>query len=84
MTIAFFAISGIDLLDSLAVLDKERQAIIEWIYSLQVLPDSTGSYKNEQHTCHISYCEINLTEFCPSESQFPEEFSIITEFLDNL
>ena len=42
MTIAFFAISGLDLLNSLSVLEKERQAIIEWIYSLQVLPNNAG------------------------------------------
>ena len=43
MTIAFFAISGLDLLDALAVLEKDKEAIIEWIYSLQVLPNNTGT-----------------------------------------
>ncbi|ESP05433.1 hypothetical protein LOTGIDRAFT_103205 [Lottia gigantea] len=43
MTIAFFALSGIDVLDSLNVLDKDRDNIIEWIYSLQVLPNQTES-----------------------------------------
>uniref|UniRef100_A0ACB8EQH3 Geranylgeranyl transferase type-1 subunit beta n=1 Tax=Sphaerodactylus townsendi TaxID=933632 RepID=A0ACB8EQH3_9SAUR len=36
LTIAFFALSGLDMLDSLDVVKKED--IIEWIYSLQVLP----------------------------------------------
>lgn len=36
LTIAFFALSGLDMLDSLDVVNKED--IIEWIYSLQVLP----------------------------------------------
>ena len=36
------------------------------------------------YTCHISHCEIFLTDFSPSESQFPEEFSNLTEFPDKL
>ncbi|KAL8203516.1 UNVERIFIED_CONTAM: hypothetical protein K2H54_055945 [Gekko kuhli] len=36
LTVAFFALSGLDMLDSLDVVNKED--IIEWIYSLQVLP----------------------------------------------
>ncbi|KAK2118195.1 hypothetical protein P7K49_005082 [Saguinus oedipus] len=36
LTIAFFALSGLDMLDSLDVVNKDD--IIEWIYSLQVLP----------------------------------------------
>jgi geranylgeranyl transferase type-1 subunit beta len=35
LTIAFFALSGLDMLDSLDVVNKDD--IIEWIYSLQVL-----------------------------------------------
>jgi geranylgeranyl transferase type-1 subunit beta len=38
-TIAFFAVSGIDVLDSLDIISEEsRQHIINWIYSLQVVP----------------------------------------------
>lgn len=38
-TIAFFAVSGIDVLDSLDSLSKEaKQNIIDWIYRLQVIP----------------------------------------------
>lgn len=36
LTIIFFALSGLDVLDALDVID--RTAMIEWIYSLQVLP----------------------------------------------
>lgn len=39
---AFFAISGLDLLGALDEIGKEKAAIVEWIYSLQVLPDHTG------------------------------------------
>ena len=38
----FFALSGLDMLDSLNVIDKDRQNMIEWIYSLQVLHKSDG------------------------------------------
>lgn len=46
MTVAFFAISGLDIINSLNVLDKDKSKIIDWIYSLQVLPDATGNGKN--------------------------------------
>uniref|UniRef100_A0A6Q2ZC20 Prenyltransferase alpha-alpha toroid domain-containing protein n=1 Tax=Esox lucius TaxID=8010 RepID=A0A6Q2ZC20_ESOLU len=36
LTIVFFALSGLDVLDSLDVIDKP--SLIEWVYSLQVLP----------------------------------------------
>ncbi|KAI3372789.1 hypothetical protein L3Q82_023245 [Scortum barcoo] len=36
LTIIFFALSGLDVLDALDVID--RTSMIEWIYSLQVLP----------------------------------------------
>ncbi|XP_010774448.1 geranylgeranyl transferase type-1 subunit beta [Notothenia coriiceps] len=36
LTIIFFALSGLDVLDALDVID--RKTMIEWIYSLQVLP----------------------------------------------
>ncbi|XP_040277577.1 geranylgeranyl transferase type-1 subunit beta [Bufo bufo] len=41
LTIAFFALSGLDMLESLHVVDKAE--IIEWIYSLQVLPTEDKS-----------------------------------------
>lgn len=43
MTAAFFAISGLDMLNCIDVLDKDRDKIISWIYSLQVLPNADGS-----------------------------------------
>jgi len=42
MTIAFFAISGLDILNALDVIDAVKPDIIEWIYSFQVLPDASG------------------------------------------
>ena len=44
MTVGFFGISGLDMLDSLDVLESEKHDIINWIYSLQLLPDDTGMW----------------------------------------
>ncbi|XP_013385112.1 geranylgeranyl transferase type-1 subunit beta [Lingula anatina] len=43
MTVAFFALSGLDILNALHIIEKDKNDIIEWIYSLQVLPDETES-----------------------------------------
>lgn len=45
LTIAFFALSALDILDALHTIDNPKR-IIEWIYSLQVLPDSSGHNRN--------------------------------------
>jgi len=42
MTVAFFAISGLDMLNALDTVESEKADIIEWIYALQVLPDASG------------------------------------------
>jgi len=44
MTVAFFAISGLDMLDALGTIEKDRKNIINWVYAMQVLPDSTGTF----------------------------------------
>ncbi|XP_071485218.1 geranylgeranyl transferase type-1 subunit beta-like [Diadema antillarum] len=43
LTVAFFALSGLDILGSLDIVEAEKQEIINWIYSLQVLPDTANS-----------------------------------------
>lgn len=43
LTIVFFALSGLDVLDSLNAVDKN--VMIEWIYSLQVLPTEDRKYE---------------------------------------
>ncbi|CAC5412231.1 PGTB1 [Mytilus coruscus] len=43
MTVGFFGISGLDMLDSLDVLENDKENIINWIYSLQLLPDDIDS-----------------------------------------
>lgn len=51
LTIMFFALSGLDVLDALDVVDKN--IMIEWIYSLQVLP-------TEDRKSHI-FCFFNAS-----------------------
>uniref|UniRef100_A0A674BDR3 Protein geranylgeranyltransferase type I, beta subunit n=1 Tax=Salmo trutta TaxID=8032 RepID=A0A674BDR3_SALTR len=41
LTIVFFALSGLDVLDSLNIIDKP--SLIEWVYSLQVIPTEDQS-----------------------------------------
>lgn len=39
VTIAFFAVSGLDVVDSLDLIsDKLRNDIINWMYRLQIVP----------------------------------------------
>lgn len=47
MTVLFFTLSGLDILDGLKDLaDTEKKHIIDWIYSLQILPgDDEGKAK---------------------------------------
>lgn len=43
MTVLFFTLSGLDLMNALdEVDDVERKHIIDWIYSLQILPEDKG------------------------------------------
>jgi len=39
VTVAFFALSGLDVLNSLQLIEKDKTDIIEWFYSNQKLPD---------------------------------------------
>ncbi|XP_029427252.1 geranylgeranyl transferase type-1 subunit beta isoform X2 [Rhinatrema bivittatum] len=63
LTIAFFALSGLDMLDSLDVVNKAD--IIEWIYSLQVLPTEDNSNLNRCGFRGSSYLGM---PFNPSKS----------------
>ncbi|XP_054159504.1 geranylgeranyl transferase type-1 subunit beta-like [Oppia nitens] len=49
LTIAFFAISGLDLLNSLDVIEDDRQSIIDWIYSLQILTTNSKHIGTGRH-----------------------------------
>ncbi|XP_065836516.1 geranylgeranyl transferase type-1 subunit beta-like isoform X2 [Oscarella lobularis] len=43
MTICFFALSGLDLLDALNLSETEKKSIIDWIYAQQVQPDGENA-----------------------------------------
>lgn len=43
MTILFFAVCGLDVLDALDVTSSIKDDIISWIYAQQVLPTSQGT-----------------------------------------
>ncbi|XP_077200448.1 geranylgeranyl transferase type-1 subunit beta isoform X4 [Paroedura picta] len=62
LTVAFFALSGLDMLDSLGVVNKED--IIEWIYSLQVLPTEDRS---NLHRCGFRGSSYLGMPFNPSK-----------------
>jgi geranylgeranyl transferase type-1 subunit beta len=54
LMIAFFAISGLDILNALDVLiDEKKERIIDWIYRLLVVPD--GSRKKNWYMVE-KYC----------------------------
>ena len=44
LTLSYFIISGLDILGKIDMVDKEKT--IDWIYSLQVLPDKDEPEKN--------------------------------------
>ena len=47
MTILYFGLSGLDVLNALdSISAKEKQEMIEWIYAMQLLPD-----KDNPGTC---------------------------------
>ncbi|XP_020635693.3 geranylgeranyl transferase type-1 subunit beta isoform X2 [Pogona vitticeps] len=58
LTVAFFALSGLDMLDSLDVVNKDD--IIEWIYSLQVLPTEDSDFcavlEGSENDMRFIYC----------------------------
>jgi len=41
LSISFFAISGLDVLDSLAIVEKQKHDIINWIYQFQIIANQT-------------------------------------------
>lgn len=42
VTIAFFALSGLDILNALHTIEADKNAIIDWIYSQQISPSKSG------------------------------------------
>eukprot|EP00123_Amoebidium_parasiticum_P012532 comp21423_c1_seq1/m.29533 comp21423_c1_seq1/g.29533 ORF comp21423_c1_seq1/g.29533 comp21423_c1_seq1/m.29533 type:complete len:352 (-) comp21423_c1_seq1:601-1656(-) len=46
LTLLFFCLSGLDVLNGLELGEEERAGIVDWIYSLQVVPDKDDPDKN--------------------------------------
>ena len=42
VTVAFFALSGLDILNSLHLVENTKEEIIEWIYSNQKISDKSS------------------------------------------
>ena len=42
MTLLFFCLSGLDVLNSLETIEDRKAEIIDWIYAQQILPDATN------------------------------------------
>lgn len=42
ITVAFFALSGLDILNSLDSVENDKNNIIDWIYHNQKLPSESG------------------------------------------
>lgn len=57
-TIAFFAVSGLDVLDSLDLLsDEAKQNIINWMYQLQVITKGKKSFGGFQ-VCGYTWSKV--------------------------
>uniref|UniRef100_H2YT30 Prenyltransferase alpha-alpha toroid domain-containing protein n=1 Tax=Ciona savignyi TaxID=51511 RepID=H2YT30_CIOSA len=66
LTVAFFALSGLGVLDALdAIPDKDKQEIIEWIYTLQVVGNKA---KSSAFNCVFNCRDIIYFSFCYTES----------------
>ena len=42
MTVLFFSLSGLDIMDALELNDETKENILNWIYAQQILPDEDG------------------------------------------
>ena len=52
MTLLFFSLSGLDVLDSLNFPLAKKSEIIDWIYAQQVIPDSNNTGMSRVLTRH--------------------------------
>lgn len=77
LTIAFFALSGLDMLDSLDLVNKDD--IIEWIYSLQVLPteDSEWVFSILFLVWLVSCSWHNMCQMSKSQYEFINSYHIL-------
>ena len=62
VTVAFFALSGLDVVDALGIIENDKENIINWIYSNQVLPNKDGENRSLNNSSHDSVV-LKLTIF---------------------
>lgn len=65
VSIAFFAISGLDVLNAIDTLDESKKKnICDWLYSLQVLPNGSGDCSScgFQGSCTLVAPDLNYQE----------------------
>lgn len=55
MTVFFFALSGLDLLDALHEIQANKSKMVDWIYSLQILPDKNGNWFSKAFLFHYDH-----------------------------
>ena len=42
ITVLFFALSGLDVMNALDITDKVKEDIVNWLYAQQILPSNDG------------------------------------------
>ncbi|XP_012946765.1 geranylgeranyl transferase type-1 subunit beta isoform X2 [Aplysia californica] len=72
VSVAFFAISGLDVLEAMKELSDSRENIVKWIYSLQIQPNDTNLEQCGFRGCstlgHAFDTEIAATQDIPYDS----------------
>ena len=77
LSIAFFAISGMDVLGKLNLIDKSREEIIDWIYRFQI---TSPSFENNNEACGFRGSLAAVSSLNPpgSPSEHPLDTSHVT------
>ena len=88
MTLLFFSLSGLDVLDEIDLSPDRKSEIIDWIYAQQILPDSnnSGTCTTIMLSCVnniFSLCTQIMTRYVVSEGlHFSESLILPVKKLD--
>ncbi len=88
MTLLFFSLSGLDVLDAIDLSPARKSEIIDWIYAQQILPDSINSgiicnYMLSQANNNYIFSSQIMTRYVVSEAlHFSECLILPMEKLD--
>ncbi|EAL72213.1 hypothetical protein DDB_G0269726 [Dictyostelium discoideum AX4] len=72
LSLIFFVVSGLDLLNKTDILEKEKQDIINWVYSRQILPSKDNPEINLENCGFRGYNFLGQ-EFCCDKSVHTSE-----------